>query len=460
MKKSSVELLAVAAIVAVAQIVPLPAGLTRPGLSSVVLLLCAIYLWVSKTMPAAVTALLFTTLMPFFNILSLSEVFVRIGNSTFYFMIATYCLTMAISSSTIPERVSAYLLRAAGTSSAKLLIYFSFGAAAFSSIMSNIPACAIFCALILSLVRESAEMRENKGLVKTLLIGVTYGALIGGFATPAGTSANIFSMNLFGELTGKEVSFLDWTCVGIPVVIVSMVIACICLLLVFRPQPIGQETLEAARKMQGESRPLTSREWKILLITAGMLVCWVLGSWVPVLNSTAVALLGMCLFFFPGIEVLEWKQVATEMSWNTIFLVGGSGALARGISVTGADVWMVETVLPDVSGMNPFVLLIICAVITAILHVLIPSGSATIAIALPLFLQLTQASGMSDLTVMMLCTLWGAVVLVSPIDAVTMVSYSSGHYEIKDLLKGGLVTYLITVPVSVLLIRFLCGIVF
>lgn len=459
-KRPFVYLVVIALIIAIAQTIPLPEGLTRPGLSAIVLLLSAIFLWITKALPIAVTAFLFTTLMPFFGIMKLSDVFIKIGNSTFFFMIATYCLTAAVSASSIPSRVSVKLMQMAGTSSLKLLFYFAFGTAAFSSIMSNIPSCAIFCALILSLVRESKEMQENTGLVKTLLLAVTYGSLVGGFATPAGTSANIFAMNLFEELTGNEITFLDWTCVGLPVVIVVMTIACLSLLVMFKPKPIGQETLEAAKKAQENCGPLTIKEWKILLITGTMVACWILGTWIPLLNSTAVALLGMCLFFFPGIEVLEWKQFSRDLSWDMVFMVGGSGALAYGISVTGADVWMVTSVLPDVSSINIFVLLLICSVVTAGLHMLIPSGSATIAIALPLFLQVMQSAGVDDFTTMMLCTLWGAVVLVMPIDAVTMVTYSTGRYDFKDLLKGGIVTYLISIPVAAWMIQFLCGLVF
>ena len=83
-KKSGGYLLLVAAIVLFAQLIPLPDGLTRPALNSIVLLLSAIFLWVVKALPVAITAFLFTTLMPFFGIIELNTVFTRIGNSTFF----------------------------------------------------------------------------------------------------------------------------------------------------------------------------------------------------------------------------------------------------------------------------------------------------------------------------------------------------------------------------------------
>ena len=105
-------------------------------------------------------------------------------------------------------------------------------------------------------------------------------------------------------------------------------------------------------------------------------------------------------------------------------------------------------------------MLLTCAAITAILHILIPSGPGTIAIALPTFLQLTQAFGLNDFSVMMICTLWSCVVLVMPVDAVALVTYSTGQYNLRDLLKAGIPTYLILIPVSVWLIQMLCKLVF
>ena len=453
--------LAIAAVLIVsALLLPLPAGLSRPGLCAIALLLGAIILWVSNALPIAITTILFTTVMPFFGIMSLEQVFSRFTNSTFFFMVATFCLTMAISSSTIPNRVSVYLMQLSGRSSGKLLFSFAFGAAAFSSIMSNVPSCAIFCALILSLIKESKDFRENKALVKCLLIAVTYAAVIGGFATPAGTSGNILAMNLFREMAGHEVTFLQWTCVGVPVVVVTLTLCCLWLLIVFKPKAVSQETLEAVSKKQAAQGPMDSREKKIIVITCTMFVLWILGTWIPVLNTTAVALLGMCLFFCPGINVLTWSEFSREAPWDMIFLISGSGALAYGLSATGADLWLVQTVLPDASEISGAVVLLACAAITAILHILIPSGPGTIAIALPTFLQLTQTFGLNEFAVMMVCTLWSCVVLVMPVDAVALVTYSTGEYSLRDLLKAGIPTYLILLPVSVWLIRLLCGLVF
>ncbi len=456
--RDAAVLIAVALLLASSLLLPLPAGLTRPGACSIMLLLCAILLWVTNALPLAVTTILCATVMPFFGILDLNSVFMRFTNSTFFFMLATFCLTIAISSSSIPQRVSLYLMRQAGTSSTKLLFFFAFGTAAFSAIMSNVPSCAIFCSLILSLMKESKELQDNSSLLKCLMIAVTYAAVIGGFATPAGTSANILAMNLFQEATGKEISFLQWTSVGLPVVFLMLVVCCLWLLLAFRPRPIGQETLDAVLKAQVKQEPLTSREIKILVITCAMFVLWIAGTWLPALNTTAVALLGMCLFFCPGINVLTWKQLSEEAPWDMIFLISGSGALAYGLSATGADLWLVNTVLPQVKDLSILLILLICAVITAILHILIPSGPGTIAVALPTFLQL--APGLNDHAILMLCALWSCVVLVMPVDAVTLVTYNTGTYNFRNLLKAGIPVYLFLLPITALLIYSMCGLIF
>lgn len=449
---SIIYILLFAAAILMASFLQLPFGLTREGAYSLVLFLGAIFLWIVKALPLAITSFLCAAAMPILGVAPLNEVFSHFANNTFFFMIATYCLTIAFSASTIPTRVSVRLMRMAGTSSKKLLLFFTFGAAMFSSIMSNIPSCAIFCALILSIRKGSKELQENESLIKVLLIAITYAAVIGGFSTPAGSSANIFAINLFHELTGKEVSFLAWTCTAVPVVFVALLICCGILLLVFRPGPLKEETILAIQSRQNSFESMTAKEWKLLIITSIMFVLWILGTWVTILNTTVVAMLGMCLFFFPGIDVLTWPQFTSGLPWSTVFLIGGSSALAYGLSSTGADIWLMDSILPDSQNSGIFAALLICGLIAAVLHILIPSGTATIAIALPLFLQFTNTLPVNNMTVLLVCVFWSCVVFVMPIDAVTMVTYSTGYYNFKDLLKAGIPMYLILMLVSIWLI--------
>lgn len=460
-KKSFIWIGLCAILIAASVLVPAPAGLGREGLSAIAILLSAIVLWISEALPLAVTTLLCCVLLPFFNVMPLNDMFMRFGNSTFFFMIATFCLTAAIVDSTIPKRVSLALMKWAGRSGMKLILGFGFGTALFSAFMSNVPACAVFCALVMALVKESDEFKQNKGLVKCLLIAVTYGAVIGGFCTPAGTSSNILGINLYAELTGVEVTFLQWCLVGTPAVIIFMIITCILLYVLFRPTPIGEDTLKAMDALRADCGPMSTREIKMLGITVLTFVLWIVGSWVPVLNATAVSLLTMALFFFPGINVLTWDKFASEAPWDSIFLIGGSSALAQGLIATGADMWLIETVLPDVSSWSPFLILLLCGLLAAILHILIPTGPGVVAIAIPTFTVMTRAiSGINPYAVMMIATLWSCVVFVMPVDAVTLVSYKTGEYNLKELLKAGIPAYLVLLPVSAFVINVLCNLVF
>ena len=243
--------------------------------------------------------------------------------------------------------------------------------------------------------------------------------------------------------------------------IIFMIITCILLYFIFRPTPIGEDTLKAMDTLRTETGPMSAREIKMLGITVLTFVLWIAGSWIPVLNATAVSLLTMALFFFPGFNVLTWDKFASEAPWDSILLIGGSSALAQGLIATGADMWLIETVLPDVSSWSPFLILLLCGTLAAILHILIPTGPGVVAIAVPTFTVMTRAmTNVNPYAVMMIATLWSCVVFVMPVDAVTLVSYKTGEYNLKELLKAGIPAYLILLPVSAVVINILCGIVF
>ena len=53
-------------------------------------------------------------------------------------------------------------------------------------------------------------------------------------------------------------------------------------------------------------------------MVVGLLVLWIAGNWIPVLNATVVALIGLTVMFLPGMELLTWKefQNSERLSWT------------------------------------------------------------------------------------------------------------------------------------------------
>ena len=99
------------------------------------------------------------------------------------------------------------------------------GTAAISTIMSDVPAAAIWMSMALPLLVRMKAVPGQSSFGKALMIGIPFASFIGGVATPAGSSVNllaIFQIEQFGQV---RVSFLQWMGLGVPTTIILTPIA-------------------------------------------------------------------------------------------------------------------------------------------------------------------------------------------------------------------------------------------
>lgn len=456
--KSIVSLLAAVLLVFLSRIIPLPEGLTREGLTSIVLLLAAIILWVTEAMDLAIITILMVSTIPFFNIMPAGSMFSSFAGSVFFFVLATFGLTAALVTSSIPTRIAGLILRWSGQNSRKLVMGFTLGTALLSSIMSNVPTCALFASLAIAILKTDGDpVPGTSRLGKALMIGVPAGSVLGGFITPAGGPTNVLAIELLNK-AGMHVTFLDWMIVGLPLAIVSCIIIAVWLGVVFRPEPISQKALDNAKQMVADAGPMAAREKKMLIIIFLMFVFWISSTWVKSFNTTLIALLGMCAFFLPGVRVLTWDQFSKNASWDALFMVGGVGALAQGILGSGAATWLVNTLLSGAASWPPVVVYIVISAVICCLHILIPSGPAVAGLAVMPMILLAQSAGVNPIAAAVITAFWGGATFMLPMDAVPMLTYGYGYYKIPDMIKSGWLPSIIIIFIAGLFIPFALGI--
>lgn len=430
-----------------------PEGLTQNAFLSITLLLSSIWLWLSKALPWAVTTFLATSLTALLGILTPDTLFQQFGSSLLFFMIATFSITIALSQTDIPLRLAACILKRSNRNPVKLIFGFMCAAALLSSIMSNVPSCSVFASLALVLCPQTDE--KSDGLEKSLLIAIPFACVIGGFMTPAGTPGNILTIALYESLTGNTISFLQWMSLGIPMSLVALGICGLWIIVCLRPQAPSLESTDQLYQKVATLGSFSGKEKKTLCIIGLMFSLWIASSWVPILNTTVVAVFCMCLFFLPGIEILSWDEYCKSAPWDIIFMVSGVGALAYSLTATGASSWLVSILMAAVGTVDVPVFMLLASSIIAVLHMVIPSGGAAVAVGMPPLILLALELGIPTLPIAFICGFWGAVVLVLPVDAVTIITYSLNRYSAKDLIIAGIVPTALLIAISAILLPWL-----
>jgi len=178
------------------------------------------------------------------------------------------------------------------------------------------------------------------------MIGIPVASLIGGVATPAGSSINILALFQIEQFGKVQVSFLQWMGLGIPITIVLTPVSWWVLMRCYPPEvpTIGDpEELRQERRAIGG---LTTSEKKVLGLLSMMLALWIASSWVRAIDTTMVAMAGAVAMFLPGINLLTWPRAQRTIGWDALMLVGGVTSLGAAASTTGLAKYLVAT-LPD-----------------------------------------------------------------------------------------------------------------
>lgn len=452
-KKAVIGLITGIAILIFFCVVSPPAGLDPIAMRAVGLLLMGICFWIGETMPMGITALLLLIMMPYLDVMPLADIWKSFISSVIFFMIAVFGLSTALLKTHISERILRKVLSWSQNSSKKLVTGFIMGTAILSSIMSNLPCIILFMGLALVVLKAIGNPKPGTSpLGKCLMIGIPWAAVIGGLGTPIGWSGNILALGLLEDSFGMTVTFLQWTAIGYPVIIIGNLFFAWLLCFIFKPGPVTDEAVASVKAELDTHKNWEPIEKKVVILLLILLAAWFATSWVSFLDTTIIAVAGLVAMFIPGINILNKDEFIKGCPWDIILMVGGVTALASGILSSGFADWLVASSLGSISSWPVLLIIGVISLVAAIMHIAIPAGPALVALLLiPLF-SISSTVGIPPVVFMMIVCMWGSSELVLPTDGMILITYSKGYYSIVELMKTGAIATIFMVVLTAVLI--------
>ena len=494
-KRRIIGIIIAVALIMLTAILPTPDGVTREALLSLGVFGGALALWICNSLPMSVSALAMMMLMPLLGVMTLSDVFAQFGGTAFFFAIATFAVSIALENTTMPLRICHALTSRTKNNPSMLVISLMFACGLVSAFMSNLATCIIFLSISHGLLEANNTVPGKSNLGKCLMIGIPATAGIGGLITPAGTPGNALIIGLLESEAGVTVTFLQWVLLFAPIALAiaaslgmnpKAVLICVRMaatMAVATPiampmnamavEPGGYNFMDFVRpgvpltindsevfldfsdealadldrRLEEAGSNLTSVEKRTLVIIAIMIVCWLLGTWIPAMNVTIVAVLGMAAMFLPGIGVLEWKDTAARINWDLSFTIGSVGVLIGGMSSTGIMAWIVNALLSGMGGMNLMLAFLIMGLVVCVIRAFIPTAPAIVALFGPPLLTLAPILGATPMAMLYLPAMWACAPMLLWIEPIYLFSYGWGYYKPLDVLKFGSVPCLILIIV-------------
>jgi sodium-dependent dicarboxylate transporter 2/3/5 len=318
-----------------------------------------------------------------------------------------------------------------------------------STTMMLLPIAVSIIAVIHNTV-DGLDNRAKENFQYSLLLGVAYGATIGGMATLVGTAPNAMLAAFMLETYGTEIDFSSWMLVGLPLSAMMLPLAWLALTRwVFKVDfTTSGEGRAALSKMKSDMGRITVPEIRVAIVFTLMALTWVLRPvlvelpGLSALDDSGIAMAGaILLFLIPSGEksdplLLRWTY-AEQLPWSVLILFGGGLTLASAVSRTGLAEWLggnLQTV-----GMLPLALIVIIAATMIIFLTELTSNIATTATFLPVVGAIAIESGFDPIVLAVPVTFAASCAFMLPVATPpNAIVFGSGMLTIPKMARAGL----------------------
>jgi solute carrier family 13 (sodium-dependent dicarboxylate transporter), member 2/3/5 len=407
--------------------------------------LCVLW-WVTEAIPIPVTSLVPFVAFPALGILDHKAVATAYGHTLILLLLGGFMLSTAMSASGAHRRVALGIIRGVGTRGPRQLVFGFMLATAFCSMWISNTATTL---MLLPVALAVLDHHKDPKLALPLLLGIAYAASIGGMGTPVGTPPNVIFMGIYREVTGQEVSFLQWMRVGLPIVAVLLPIAWLWLTRKLHgSEPLQVPTLG----------PWTAHETRVLGVFAVTALLWVSrtapnggwGIWFPGVGDSTVALAAViALFLIPagdGRALVDW-ETANKIPWGLLLLFGGGIAIARAFDASKLSAMIGDFLATQLGvGLLPIglVLVMICLVVTFLTEV--TSNTATTTLLMPILAAASTSANLPPEWLMVPATFSASCAFMLPVaTAPNAVIFGTDRVSTQQMARAGLALNLVGV---------------
>lgn len=435
--------------------------------------------WVTEAIPLAATSLLPLALFPLLGLGTAAQSAAPYANHLVYLFLGGFMLAQAMQKWNLHRRMALTIVQRVGTSPSRIVLGFMCAAGFVSMWVSNTATTAMMMPIGLAVIHQAVEAVEAEGsgidtrpghfhFGANLMLGIAYGASIGGVATIIGTPPNVFLAGTMSADHDIDVSFLNWLGFGIPFVSLFLPLTWLWLTrfafpLEIRSLPGGAGRIRTELDNLG---PMTIPERRLAIVFAVTAVAWTFRplwtAWIPtgdnVTDSTIAIVATIALFLMPagdGDRLLDWEW-ASRLPWDVLLLFGGGFSLAAGFERSGLSRWVGDQLQFFAALPLPMFIVLVVAMIVMLTE--FASNTASAAMSIPILAATANSMGISPLVLAIPATVAASCAFMLP--AATppnAIMFGTGYFTVPQLAKAGIGVNLIGIAVISVLALLLVG---
>ncbi|MDA1075709.1 MAG: SLC13 family permease [Proteobacteria bacterium] len=398
--------------------------------------ICVIW-WVFEPIPIPATSFLPLALLPLAGVLTATQVGAAYGNPLVLLLLGGFILSTALEKNGAHLRIALNMVKLFGGNSSRSLV---FGFMAASAVLSMWISNTATTLMLLPVALAVLEKAKDPKLATPLLLGIAYASSVGGIGTPIGTPPNIVLMGVYREVTGSEISFVQWMSWGLPVVLVFL--------------PIIGFWLTRGLTYKGRLEIPDVGKWqpaevRVMIVFVATAFAWILrsepfGGWttwlnLPYSNDAIVAFLAVVTMFLvpdkKGGKLLDWES-ANKIPWGMLILFGAGISIAEAFTVSGLS-QQIGAALSAVSTIHLFLVMAsICLLLTFLTET--TSNTATTTLMMPILAATAIGAGLDPKLLMVPAAMSASCAFMLPVaTAPNLIMFSTGAFSTRTMAQEG-----------------------
>ncbi|MFC1564498.1 SLC13 family permease [candidate division KSB1 bacterium] len=466
-------------------LLPTPPGMPEEAKKTAAVAVFMAVWWLSEAISISATALLPMVLFPFLGIRNITETTASYGDSNIYLFFGGFLIAAAMEKCSLHVRIAYAIITKIGKSPGQIILGFILATSFLSMWISNTATTLMMLPIGLAVIRVLREMntldsKSSMAFGTSLMLGIAYGANVGGIGTLIGTPPNIVFVSSAAALYPQyaEIGFLQWMMFAVPVTIIMLFAIWLLLTKIIFKFPgknltDAYDSLIEKRRALGRMKPDERKMLIVFLLTAA---AWIfrkdiaLGSitipgWSELfphpeyINDATVAIFAAMILFITPVDrkfndfLLTWKE-AQKIPWGILILFGGGIALAAGFSSSGLSEWIGQN-LSILKGVPTWLFIFMVALMVTFLTE-ITSNTATASIFMPVMGGLAVAVGYHPYLLMLPAALSASCAFMLPVATPpNAIVFGSGRISMLQMARAGLILNLIGAVIVTLVIYFI-----
>lgn len=401
----------------------------------------AAFFFATEIIPLAVTAMGASIALGLLGVLTPSQVFSGLSNSTVVLFAGMFVIGAAMFQTGLAQQIGIRVVKSAGSDENKLMGALMIITVALSSISSNTATVACLMPVVIQICAAA------KIPVARQLMALAIAANVGGTITMIGTPPNIL-MSATLQASGLEpFGFFEFAFIGIPLSVAGIIYML----------TIGKKLCPAGHidkiEEEADDKP---KDYKKMIICAAILIAVVFGMafegsigapmhMVAVIGALACVLTGC----------LTEKQAYRGIDWVTIFLFAGMLPLAEAMDKSGAGKLIADFVV-GLMGDNPSPMIIVVAMfILSCGLTQFMSNTAAAALLAPIGISIAQSIGASPYPVLMAIGIAASCAFTTPVATPpNTLILVPGRFKFMDYVKVGVPLVFVSLIVCCIVIPF------